>query len=622
MHLEIRNTLPRKVLSHIATSMVPLAVYALAALLPVDQSITRALSAYSFPLFGALLLLHYLSYRIAAPYRWLASASLTMALLGLSLSFLWHSGYSDDKIIGGLLPFRDGLDYFNGADWILGGQSIRTLNEGAAWRPLYPGFLATLLWTTGGNLQWALAIQVGLAGWCFSLAAIQMRNRLGAAAAALFVTLLYFFIQPLIGTAYTETLGLALGCLGFVLLWEAAEAKRAWELVLGLIVLMLAVSARAGAFLIFPVLVLWAGWAWRGGQRFSGRVAGIALATVVAAYLTVNTIYTRLVVEPGGFPFGNLAFTVYGQVNGGAGYHKAFEDLGARNPEVILRAAWRFFLAHPQGFVVGTAKAFRDFLSPLWGVFGLGFGVQDLALSIAGMVLMLVGLYRAGRGRAEPNSSLLLAGFIGVLLSVPFLPPIDGGIRIYASTMPFVYALPAAALGGMRAVSRVEQAHRSVATAARVVSLWLGAMTVLVPVLIRYATMQVHIAAPNCPAEQVAFATTLRAGRHIDLVPEGTAACGTLPGVCLEQFKSFGAANDPSDAAVFADLAAVAEASVARVFVGNDLLGGRPHVFIGAASALDVGDKAVIGGCATETQIKGRPSTYEIRSVSSGSAAQ
>ena len=189
----------------IAFAVLPLLLFSGLILVRIPDPVSRALSAYSLPLFVIVLVLYFAGFRLPAKYHWLAVAGLTMLLLGLTLSFLWHSGYSDDKIIAGLLPFRDAFDYFNGADWILSGQPIRLINEGAAWRPLYPGFLAALLWITGRNLQFALAIQVGLAGICLSLAALHVGRRWGAAAGALFATLLYFYIQPLIGTAYTET---------------------------------------------------------------------------------------------------------------------------------------------------------------------------------------------------------------------------------------------------------------------------------------------------------------------------------------------------------------------------------------------------------------------------------
>ncbi len=344
---------------------------------------------------------------------------------------------------------------------------------------------------------------------------------------------------------------------------------------------------RAGAFLTFPVLVLWAGWEWRAGRRYSVRIAGLALATAAIAYLVVNTAYSRLMVEPGGFAFGNFAFTFYGQVNGGAGYHKAFEDLGVRNPAVIMRAAERFFVAHPASFAVGAAKAYRDFFSPLWGVFSLGFSLGDVALSVVLTILLLFGLYRLVRQARAPVASFLVAAFVGILLSVPFLPPIDGGIRIYASTMPFVYAVPALAIAAFLQPMPSESNGPSYAVPAATFAGVLGVLIILVPVAIRYLTPNVAVTAPSCTEAQSPFVAEVSAGSYIDLVPAGAGTCGTLPEVCLADFQRFSAGNDPSDIAVFDQLASAVGNSPVRVFAANNLIDGHPHLFVGPASELD-----------------------------------
>jgi hypothetical protein len=72
------------------------------------------------------------------------------------------------------------------------------------------------------------------------------------------------------------------------------------------------------------------------------------------------------------------------------------------------------------------------------------------------IVLLLRALVLAVRGRRLGQLSLLLAAFAGVVLSVPFLPPMDGGARFYASTMAFFFALPAIAVAGRRAFIEAE----------------------------------------------------------------------------------------------------------------------------------------------------------------------
>ncbi len=602
----------RNLFPYFLATIIPILVLLFVLVIPIPISISRAIWIYSFPVFFLVLILYFLSFRLPGIMGWLAAASLTTLLLGLTLSFLWTSGYSSDKIIGGLLPFRDGFDFYNGAKLVLSGHVISSIDESAAWRPLYSGFLATLLLITGQNLQWAIALQVGVAGICYTLSATHLRNLFGAAASAIYMTLLYFYIQHLIGTTYSETLGLAFGCLGFVLLLTAAKTQSARRLLLGLVILLIAVSERAGTFFIFPLLVLWSGWAFRGEAKFSLRHAGLALIALAATYLIANTVYDKLMVEPGVPPFGNFAFTFYGQVVGGAGYHKAFEELGVRNPAVILRAAERFFLAHPLSFFVGAAKAYRDFFLPEIGALSFGSTTGDLLVWVPATGLLLFALYRAARRIALPDFSLLLAGFIGILLSIPFLPPIDGGIRIYASTMPFFFALPAIAAAGLLP-HRQDEKGSAVPNAAGTLGIVLAGLTVVVPVIVLFLNPKPAFAAPACTADQVPYAAVFSRGSYIDLKDGGTADCGRLPQLCVRDFKANQGSTDPSDEATYDALMSGAAQSIIRVFPANDLVNGRPHIFVGPAASLNVRNNSVLTGCASETLIKGRPSIYTIQ---------
>lgn len=612
---ETRSKLPARLPAAALAGVIGTLLFALLLVIRIPHEISRSLSAFSLASFLAVLVLYYLAFRLPGGTGWIAAACLTMLLLGLSLSFLWSSGYSDDKIIGGLLPFRDAFDYYVGANWILDGHAIRILDEGAAWRPLYPGFLATLLWVTGRTLQGALAIQVGVAGLCIALSAVYVRRRLGAASAALYITLLYFYIQPLIGTAYTETLGLTLACLGLVLMWEAASSGNIFSLLVGVMTLMLALSVRAGPFLIFATLVLWAGWAFRASARFSWRYAGLALGVVAVTYAGANTVFGRLMVEPGAYPFGNFAFSLYGQVLGGAGYHKAFEDLGVRNPAIILRAAERFFFEHPLTFGLGAAKAYRDFLSPAWGAFSLAANTQALGVGIAGTAFLAIGLYRSVRWIADGPFLMLLAAFVGIVLSVPFLPPIDGGIRIYASTMPFVYVLAAAALSGIPEREMLGGSPAALAGTALFGALALAALVVVAPLLIRYSSPAPADVASTCGPSQVAYQVGASRGSFIDLVPAGR-ACGHLPEVCLSDFRAHSQSSDPSDKQVYQEIAVQADTARVRIFAGSDLITGRPYLFVLTPQPTEPTSIRVIAGCAAETLIKGRPSVLSIQTIS------
>ncbi len=412
--------------------IVPLFFYGILLAIPIPYSISKTFVFYSIPFFLLILILYYLNFRLPEKLCWLGGATLTLILLALRLSFLWTSGYSNDMVIGGLIPFRDAFDYYHGAKFISVGQLISNNSNGATWRPLFPGFLSSMLFIFQQNFQWSLAVLVVLAGICYYLSAYLINRNLGSFAAAVYMSFLYFYIQPLIGTAYTEPLGLAFGCLGFVLLWAAAKKQNVLDLIFGLIIFTLALSVRAGAFFILPALILWSGWAFRSEKRFSLKYAGISAVALLITFISINTVYDRLVVQPGGVPFGNFAATLYGQVVGGAGYNWAFRVLPSRNAIFIYRAAGRYFLAHPLSFFIGAYKAYRDFFLPQMGILsfltGSEFPWLGISIWIIASLLLLWGLFKSIRNFALPESSLLIAAFAGILVSIPFLPPIDGGI--------------------------------------------------------------------------------------------------------------------------------------------------------------------------------------------------
>jgi hypothetical protein len=314
-------------------------------------------------LFVFTLLLYYLSLRLRGNIGVLVSLGLTMALFALVLSYKWTSGFSDNFMIGGLLPYKDAKNYYLGADLILHGLPMEKAGQ-ATERPLFPGFLSSILMLTGQNLKIAVAVIAQLAAIGLYLSAQQIRQSMGALPASLYITLMYFYIQPLIGYTLSELLGFTLGCLGFVLTWHASHNLKWFDLLPGLITLLVAASARAGAFFIFPILVIWAGWIFRGEKRFSIKAAGYAFLIVSVGYFLVNAAYAQWLGIPSGSAFGNFSYALYGQVRGGTGWHSAIEELGTRNPPAIYRAALQFFLEHPLSLFIGFAQAYRDFFLP------------------------------------------------------------------------------------------------------------------------------------------------------------------------------------------------------------------------------------------------------------------
>jgi len=603
--------------------LIPLILFWLVWIVRIPNSLTFHFNTYSFGLFVITLPLYYLSLRLQNNIGVLVGFGLTMLLFALALSYKWTSGFSDSFIIGGLLPYKDAKNYYLGANLILNGLPLEKAGQ-AIERPLFPGFLSSLLVLTGQNLKIALAIIVQFAGLSLYLSARQISHSIGSLAASFYITFMYFYIQPLIGYTLSELLGFMLGCFAFCLIWHASYRFKWFDLILGLITLLVAVSARAGAFIIFPMLALWVGWIFRREKRLSMKTAAYTFIVILVGYFLVNTIYARLLDIPSGSNFGNFSYALYGQIRGGTGWHSAIEELGTREPAIVYRAALQFFLAHPASLLIGFARSYRDFFLPGNGsifVFEVN-GWRDWANLImwVGMMLFLMwGLIRLLKDIRSNIASLFLAGFMGVILSIPFLPPIDGGARFYASTMPFFFVVPAVGFGQFtdwierNATSKIDWDGELIVS--RSASIILIVLTLIIPIGIHSLGQKPTYTAPSCPSQQVPFTIQVHQGSYIDLLKDGTTRCGVAPEICLSDFEKNNTEKTIDD--YYQELLLLTKNSDTnvRIIPAVDFVHDRFHYFYVSHSRIP-GDSTVrlMTGCAIKIETKNQ-SIYEIESI-------
>lgn len=601
--------------------LFPLALFGFILIIPIPISISVFFSRFSFPYFILVLFLYYASFSVKRKYPWFLAACVTALVFSMQLSYLWTSGFSGNMIIGGLLPFRDGFSYYSGASFLSDGYRISNI---AAWRPMFTSFVSSLLFLTQHNLMWSMAILVGLLGTSCILSAYVIRNDFGVLAATLYITFLYFYIQFLIGILYTELLGLALGCLGFVIVWSSVKSQRLDKLAIGLAIMVIAVSERAGTFFVFPVLVLWAGWAFRKQSRFSFRATIIAFVVVLFTFLIVNPLFSSFIVEPGKQSFGNFAFTLYGQVIGGAGYNYAIQRFATRDSAIIYRAAGKFFLAHPLSFFIGAAKAYRDFFFSNIGIFRYyspsGHVVWSYLIWIAGLILTAVGVVKSVRKIFEPTYSFFVAVLIGFLFSIPFLPPVDGGIRIYASTMPLFFGLVAVASSKFSYLQKPWIFERRLLKFAEMISILVIIFILVVPIFIQRSSVAPTFNVPSCQPDQVPYVVEFHQGSFVDILPEDETSCGQALRICVGDFQNSSAEMlaDASDAQVYQVLIdnGISTGNATRVFVANDLVSNKAYLFMGFANDFQrISNHNLISGCGIEHSIKKRPSIFQIETV-------
>jgi len=199
-------------------------------------------------------LLLYLIFRLRGWVGRTLSFTLTLALFALALAGLWAIGQTQSTVLNGIVPLYDASDYHADAFRLLAGQD---LSDFSARRPLFAGFLSGLLWLTGQNLMATLGLLTLITAVSAYIAAQEILITHGPEVAVFVLIILFLFYRHHSGTVMSENLGVPLGTLGFVLMWRGTAQKKNTLFWLGLFVTTLALNARAGAFFILPLLLIW-----------------------------------------------------------------------------------------------------------------------------------------------------------------------------------------------------------------------------------------------------------------------------------------------------------------------------------------------------------------------------
>lgn len=371
--------------------------------------------------------------RLDIPASWkllVAGAALT----ALPVAGYWLTGRTHPNALGGLIAVSDAAGYFNCAHRIISGAQV---SGACAMRPYYMATLAGLLGLAQGTAQWALLIQAGIVGAVVGFAAREVWRGHGATAGLAVFAALFVFASQFTMTMLTENAGLVLGMLAFTLLWRQVESVSPISFFVVMAILVIGLNARAGAFLVVPLLLLWS-LLWTEGRlrlriyRTMAGCAGIGLA------ISVNAL---LVGQLGGSAVGthsNFAYVLYGVSVGGARYlqilidHPELKDLGG---DTFTREAYRLafenILSQPYMLVVGYVRGLVHWLYELFRFVGWW------PLRAVFVVLWIAGLAASLWPVRKPPSWKILVRILvlGVALSSPFLTWY-GGNRVFAVTHP------------------------------------------------------------------------------------------------------------------------------------------------------------------------------------------
>jgi hypothetical protein len=350
-------------------------------------------------------------------------------------------------LVGGVLPWSDAYMHFL--------QVVEMAREGIAHTPfngrfLYPAYFSSLLRITGMNLSLAHVA----AGVLFSTALYQLLRRLlsrvGVAGGTLFTFLLWlYFRDRCTWLVMTEQLGVTMGLLALSFLLVTVQKRSFPTYLMALFLLGTGMSARPGALIVIPMLILFGGWCgWKGWifpawPAYGRVITALCLASMVASLgFCSNNLLQASLFRGKVIAYGNFSFTVNGLLRGTTWLdsYTRFHD----NPRLVMQENIETFRKDPWSLPRGIRRAFET----AWQTkFLYAFDSENRLRGIVTLlaILGLAALWLDSDCRDEALWISLIAA--GILLSIPFAPPWDAAERPYAVTIPFQDFLAACGLG-------------------------------------------------------------------------------------------------------------------------------------------------------------------------------
>ena len=390
-----------------------------------------------------------------------------------------HPAHSPFQIWG-ILPATDSGLYYTEASNLLDGQQIKVI-FGA--RHSYPVLLAVLLRIFRHDFHsvtLVFTILMALATWsAFEV----IRLRFGGLMAAAFLVCVTFLIRVhCAGLFMTEQLAVvySLGAVARLVESVASQGKvNKWLYCGGLVLITQALNARPAAYMTLPFLVMASWELFQGNLKARGRMVVFSAVAVSASLLLHSITYHWVVASRAP---SNVWFCIYGLLNGGTwvdGLNRAEELLRDkarlvptdRQPAMDVVFAQALGLLrenclaevsrHPGKLLDGSWRAIRFFWSkntPFRSDYpempSIWLTESARWCAVFGIVLSLFVLLRGKRLAPKLQtyqglSWLNLAALLGMVASLPFAPPWDGGTRVFAATLPLFFLLPASGVGGL-----------------------------------------------------------------------------------------------------------------------------------------------------------------------------
>lgn len=510
----------------------------------------------------------YLILQIPGRLGQLISFTGVMSLFALGLAGLWASGQTHSIILNGLLPISDATNYYIDALRIINGMEIFDFS---AMRPFFPGFLSFLLWLSGKNLMTALGVLTAIAGISSFLLVREIQRTYWAETAAFFLVLIFLYHRHHSGTTMSESLGLTFALLGTALIWQGASAKKAAFALFGIVMIAFGLNIRPGAMFVLPALLLWGGYVFRGEKKFSLQfLFGGAVLIAIVFYL--NNVMIKALAGPDAAAFSNFSWALYGLVSGGNSWTYIFEAhpelsllLEAEVTSAIYRLSIELVLHEPTLLIKGALHYWGMFFSNTWyNAFSFVAGENYYANEAARWSMYLlsgVGIFKWLKDRKDPYASLAVITALGVLASVPFVPPTHAyRVRLYAATIPFFCLLPAIGVSYLSEKLGLHKVQTDIKKTpgnqfATIFSATLLAVMLVAPPLIKAGGERPVLPETACPADMGSVTVQFDEGTYVNVLRENIFFVDWMPNFHIGLFRR--SSHDHADSNFTAALDAV-----------------------------------------------------------------
>ena len=392
----------------------------------------------------------YIAYRIRGRIGNFLASTLTLSIFAFALAGGWALGVTESGLFSGVIPMLDSSGYYTGSLSLLVGQSM---NDFASNKPLFSPIFAVLLWVAGQNLLIALIFLVLLVALGCYVLTVEIQKTHGTAAAVFTLVVIFTYYRYHVGVVRTENLGILFSVIGLGLIWSSIKRKLLLPYLGGLFALSLAMIARPGPMFILPAISLWGGAHFiEKNRKISWKILFSSGAVILFAFF-VNNLFFQMFGMQSSVQFGRFPYAFYGLASGGNHWAYAQSLYPDASEIEIYNLALALIIKDPllilKGIIYNYATFFSDSVYGVFSFMGYSFMSmeKDIYATISYWTLLsfsIMGIYSWLKNRGDSFLRFTVAASIGLLASVPFLPPTDAfRMRLYASGIPVIAILSA-----------------------------------------------------------------------------------------------------------------------------------------------------------------------------------